>query len=159
MIYKAITLFILCFWMLNKSYCQDTTIKKNSKEEQLRQIRIITDRESKARDSVGIAVSKNKFDSLIVTYSRIKVNRVNKLLHKDFIIIVRLANTVSSKDGFNGSPYYKFYEFYKKYYFNLAVRKLGAGIYKGMCFYSSQYDIFIGGTMRPHKNSLYFIED
>lgn len=71
------------------------------------------------------------------------------------IEITRLYNTIQFNDRFRGILYETYSKlFYNKHIDNI-VKILKATVSKGMAYYSSEFDLYIGGS--PQKNSMYEI--
>jgi len=103
-------------------------------------------------NSVGIEISKSKFDSLVVRYLG-KIEKEIKLSIKEQITLVRLVNTI---DHYNLSgDNKKLLDLFYQNIFANTLKELEADPWKGGCQYSQKYDLFIGG--KPHQNSQYRI--
>ena len=104
--------------------------------------------------SVGIPISQTKFDSLIDISIKLLETSSNNITREEFLIMIRLFNTI---DVFNltGNRYKKFRNLFFPNYVDRASKSINAKLWKGMSYYSKEYDIYIGG--RPHSNSQYII--
>jgi hypothetical protein len=102
---------------------------------------------------VGIPLSQVEFNN--------SVDRINELyssgnisLKRDFILSVRIYNTITLDRMINENERYKlFYDNFTTEYFPKTVEKLKASLSKGMTFYSKKYDLYIGG--QRHANSAF----
>ena len=101
---------------INNLYSQDSSKKNLPKEEQIRRIKQIEESERKAKDSIGISIEKKQFDCLINKYSAVSRLSIYKLSYEDFIVIVRLLNTVTFKRMTIQKKYKQFYDVFSKYY-------------------------------------------
>lgn len=81
----------------------------------------------------------------------------SELTNLDYVLLVRLYNTIEVKDLQSTDQLYKdFLSLFYPYYIEPSAVALRARLTKGMCYYSSEFDLYIGG--KPHLNSMYQIE-
>jgi hypothetical protein len=110
----------------------------------------------KSFDSVGISISKKNFDSLVATCTPLLELKTDTIAKADFITMIRLYNTIT----FRHLPDKKYRQF-KALFFSADLAKeekaIGAKLSSGMCLYSKELDLYIGG--RPHQNSQFKIEN
>ena len=106
----------------------------------------------KVKQNDSLEITKSKFDSLIVNSTSL-INDSKELTIDNYIEIVRLVNTIEKNNLFD--DYKEFRDLYYLKVFKKAVHVLEASIWKGGCFYSEKYDIFIGG--KTQRNSQFTI--
>ena len=109
----------------------------------------------KGRDSIGILIKKEDFDSIFLYYSSyVKTINKNKLSINDCIEITKLYNTIGFNSlGLIDSSYSKFVHFVDEYLYIEIFKKLEAQLSIGGGLYSKKYNVYIGGIR--DKNSIY----
>jgi hypothetical protein len=106
-------------------------------------------------DTIGIEIKRQSFDSLILVYStKIKEGNISSI--DEHIIVIRIINTLNQSSYFD-STYKELINLYYINIFDKSVFLLQATPWKGGCYYSNKYDIFIGG--KRHQNSKYLVKN
>jgi len=108
--------------------------------------------EMQSSDTLGKNITKVEFNALVSKYTK-AVTEKKAFDSSDYVAIVRLINTIEKNDLFE--EHKAFRELFYPKLLNEAVKVLKATFWKGGCFYSADYDLFIGG--KPHQNSQYRI--
>jgi len=153
-----IAIVILLFVGVSRiGYCQDSTKQILTKDEQLQKIKIEFEKSKSARKVVGKPIRIVEFNNLVDKFSNMDERKIDRLSIGDLIIAVRIRNTIGERDTLHKDRYNKFVEVFNSNFLKVATIKLNASISKGMILYSKKYNIYIGNTAAPHKNSLYAI--
>jgi hypothetical protein len=108
-------------------------------------------------DSIGIPISKKSFDSLVVTCTSLLKTKTDAIGKDDFIPMIRLYNSITELN-LPGKKYDQFIGLFAPGYIGKAAKAINAKISRGMCYYSKELDLYIGGT-RPYQNSMFKIEN
>lgn len=107
----------------------------------------------KAFENIGIPISKKSFDSSVTRCISL-LKRENNINKDDFVTMIRLFNTIEILHS-SDLTYVKFRDLFFPNYIPKASKAINATLSKGMCYYSKEFNIYIGG--KPHQNSQFFI--
>ena len=110
------------------------------------------------QSNVGIQITKNQFDQKVTTcISWIENGSLQNTSIDEYIEIVRVYNTITLMTDYgNDDNYKKLIRIARTDVMKAAITALQARLTKGMAFYSSVHNLYIGGA--PHANSEYSIQ-
>ncbi|MBD1364147.1 hypothetical protein IDJ77_10035 [Mucilaginibacter sp. ZT4R22] len=91
----------------------------------------------------GIPIGKTDFDNKVAKYLKMMMNGF-EFDKQDYIDMVRIYNTIGWSFETPRDSYRLFYDAFLVVHVRPAVKKLNAGLSKGMSYYSPKYNLYIG---------------